>query len=317
MNSKAIKRQLLAAIAMVLVAAIALGSSTYAWFINNNRVTAEMTNISATSATPSLFIKTGTDAGNDYLTLDTAAATNALYPSSTKDLKDWYVVSNWEGTASGTVATAYTKLGDGQTFAADTGNYKIANKDFYAYNVATYTLYTTNGNQDVYFNGVDAIKVEVNDSAVVVGTAEGATSNAENVKNALRVGIMVNDVMKVIYAPVAESGTGNSKNSAADTYYAITGTATNGLTALTAKTDIFAASLTDCSYVAAAGADGLSFTAGDAELLTADESGVQVKVFVWLEGTDAQCKVGMADGVTNAVTVTVDFAGVPAAASGA
>ena len=38
MQSKAIKRQLLAAVAMVLVAAIALGSSTYAWFANNTNV---------------------------------------------------------------------------------------------------------------------------------------------------------------------------------------------------------------------------------------------------------------------------------------
>ena len=47
MNSKAIKRQLLAAIAMVLVAAIALGSSTYAWFANNNTVKADGLSITA------------------------------------------------------------------------------------------------------------------------------------------------------------------------------------------------------------------------------------------------------------------------------
>ena len=41
MNSKAIKKQLLAAVAMVLVAAVALGSSTYAWFVASNDVKAE------------------------------------------------------------------------------------------------------------------------------------------------------------------------------------------------------------------------------------------------------------------------------------
>lgn len=40
MSTKALKTQLLAAIAMVLVASIALGSSTYAWFANNNKVDA-------------------------------------------------------------------------------------------------------------------------------------------------------------------------------------------------------------------------------------------------------------------------------------
>lgn len=47
MNSKAIKRQLLAAIAMVLVAALALGSSTFAWFANNNVVEATGLNVNA------------------------------------------------------------------------------------------------------------------------------------------------------------------------------------------------------------------------------------------------------------------------------
>ena len=56
MNSKAIKRQLLAAIAMVLVAAIALGSSTYAWFVSNNAVTATGIDLSTTSSVPNLYI---------------------------------------------------------------------------------------------------------------------------------------------------------------------------------------------------------------------------------------------------------------------
>ena len=36
-------------VAMVLVAAVALGSSTYAWFVTNNKVDATTTNISAQS----------------------------------------------------------------------------------------------------------------------------------------------------------------------------------------------------------------------------------------------------------------------------
>lgn len=49
MNSKAIRKQLLAAVAMVLVAAVALGSSTYAWFAANNQVKANMASIKAIS----------------------------------------------------------------------------------------------------------------------------------------------------------------------------------------------------------------------------------------------------------------------------
>lgn len=80
---KALKKQLVAAIAMVLVAAVALGSSTYAWFVSNNKVTATTATISAQSNAPFLKIaKTG-----ETLT-DTAATQVAgtndkieLYPS--------------------------------------------------------------------------------------------------------------------------------------------------------------------------------------------------------------------------------------------
>lgn len=57
MNSKAIKRQLLAAIAMVLVAAVALGSSTYAWFATNNIVTAESMSVIASAEVEFLEIQ--------------------------------------------------------------------------------------------------------------------------------------------------------------------------------------------------------------------------------------------------------------------
>ena len=44
---KALKKQMAAAVAMVCVAAVALGSSTYAWFVSNNNVDAITTDISA------------------------------------------------------------------------------------------------------------------------------------------------------------------------------------------------------------------------------------------------------------------------------
>lgn len=87
---KALKKQLVAAIAMVLVAAVALGSSTYAWFVSNNKVTATTASISAQSNAPFLKIaKTG-----ETLT-DTAATQVAgtgdkveLYPSQWNHVVD-------------------------------------------------------------------------------------------------------------------------------------------------------------------------------------------------------------------------------------
>ncbi|MFQ9547238.1 MAG: hypothetical protein ACLRZ6_04790, partial [Lachnospiraceae bacterium] len=57
---KALKKQLGAAVAMVCVAAVALGSSTYAWFVSNNNVDATISTISAQSNAPFLKITSGT-----------------------------------------------------------------------------------------------------------------------------------------------------------------------------------------------------------------------------------------------------------------
>lgn len=102
MNSKAIKRQLLAAIAMVLVAAIALGSSTYAWFANNTKVTANDLQLTAMSNDTFLLISaektTATEIQKDGRTTDTMGmtATTKVYPSAPalNDTDTGYLTTN-------------------------------------------------------------------------------------------------------------------------------------------------------------------------------------------------------------------------------
>ncbi|MGN1334405.1 MAG: hypothetical protein ACI4U1_04740 [Anaerovoracaceae bacterium] len=70
-----------AAIAMVCVAAIALGSSTYAWFVSNNTVTAKTASISAQSNAPFLMIsKTAIDE-NSGTSIEFTETATALYPA--------------------------------------------------------------------------------------------------------------------------------------------------------------------------------------------------------------------------------------------
>ncbi len=59
MDTKALKKQMGAAIAMVLVAAVALGSATFAWFVTNNKVDATTTNIAAQSNAAFMTITNG------------------------------------------------------------------------------------------------------------------------------------------------------------------------------------------------------------------------------------------------------------------
>ncbi len=49
MTVKSLRKQLAAAIAMTLVATVALGSSTYAWFVSNTQVTASQVNVTAST----------------------------------------------------------------------------------------------------------------------------------------------------------------------------------------------------------------------------------------------------------------------------
>lgn len=88
MQSKAIKRQLLAAVAMVIVAAIALSSATYAWFVNNATVTATGAEVTASTAY-SLLITKQLDADpsdgdtTDWQTTKELASNSGLTPVST------------------------------------------------------------------------------------------------------------------------------------------------------------------------------------------------------------------------------------------
>ena len=83
MDTKALKKQMGAAIAMVLVAAVALGSATFAWFVTNNKVDATTSTISAQSNAAFMYIH-NKDRNNTDLMSDTADITEnkALYPAT-------------------------------------------------------------------------------------------------------------------------------------------------------------------------------------------------------------------------------------------
>lgn len=78
---KALKKQMAAAVAMVLVAAVALGSSTYAWFVSNNNVEATTTTISAQSNAPFLKIGLTQTLTGTAVTSTTPTGNTALYPA--------------------------------------------------------------------------------------------------------------------------------------------------------------------------------------------------------------------------------------------
>ena len=96
---KTLKKQLGAAIAMVLVAAVALGSSTYAWFVSNNNVTANTSSISAQSNAPFLVINAGSAVTTSTTSTDATATPNqdkALFPVQMVKAEDNASAFQWE-----------------------------------------------------------------------------------------------------------------------------------------------------------------------------------------------------------------------------
>lgn len=82
MDTKALKKQMGAAIAMVLVAAVALGSATFAWFVTNNKVEATTSTISAQSNAAFMNIKYNESAVTSDKQADVSTLGNTpLYPA--------------------------------------------------------------------------------------------------------------------------------------------------------------------------------------------------------------------------------------------
>lgn len=307
MNSKAIKRQLLAAIAMVLVAAIALGSSTYAWFVSNTKVSATSSSVKSTSATPDLLIVQGGTVATPLRTGGktsesiTSAEATALYPASSDDCKNWYAVSGWETGNNGlSLANAYKKLtitsGEDDAAAIKAGTYTQGSSTVNAYQVSNYSVYTTTGDVELNLNPENPISVTVNTA--------GLKTDAHGFKDALRVGVVVNDTLKFVYAPTAETGTGNDKD-AATGYRTVADTSKTKPASYTVLTDS-----TWNDWIATNNNDG-TYTKAKNTLGTVTATGVLVQVYVWLEGTDADCLVGTADVDTddNSYQVTLNFVG--------
>ena len=279
-NVKALKKQLAAAIAMVCVAGVALGSSTYAWFVSNNAVTAKGVDLSTTSSVPNLYITSSgktTDAA-------TAAGTNPtkLYPTSTNNANSFFETKHWTSGAENSnhaVADEYqTALTheDGKTVYAD----------------YTFKLGVTNGTMDVYFD-----------------SSEAATTLAANTNmgTAARFAIKFNDgawTMFKVKGTATNNGYYTDQN-ATDGDYWVTSAGKNTIEAATYANM--------ATYSGSVNAQGQA-VAGTTKLTTIQQGTDKeqtVTVRIWYEGCDKDCvSENAANGITNAVTGNLGFVGV-------
>lgn len=125
MDTKALKKQMGAAIAMVLVAAVALGSATFAWFVTNNSVKATTSTISAQSNAAYMTIAKDTTGAStaDVSVVENNIGDKALFPATFGEQADTdnsaHVGEFWTGngttTINGALNGALTKVGTNGT----------------------------------------------------------------------------------------------------------------------------------------------------------------------------------------------------------
>lgn len=311
MNINQMKRQLAIASLSVVLAGVALASATYAWFVSNTRVEAVSSSISAQANGMVLQIVKAGDPihdGGDHRTSATVSG-HEISPSSTNDGADWYVPASWDGTdVSGYQKVAIKDVAQGNYLL--TGSTDV----FYAYTLADYTLYTITqtGEADVYLDGAEG------EGAVIITPSEGASDDWFNkIKGSLRVGILIDNKLKLVYAPIKPNGQGNDSNptigwSCVNPFDASLSQTMTPKYAYVSGTDLvdedgnnWAATRSGDVYVAP--------SVNAAKLARVGYDGTNLKVIMWMEGTTEACQnmSGLDTGVdAPTFNVTLNLVGV-------
>ena len=279
MNSKAIKRQLLAAIAMVLVAALALGSSTYAWFAAQNDVTATGMSVMAQGESGIVIRHEKYDGvESDGVTpklVATSWATTAnanmngspvkLIPTSTIDLTNWYHA----------ISTEMDQAQDKQ----DSGKYStVAEVDFDKYFLKTqFAIRSAQA-------GVPITDKDLAVKSVEVKVPEGGETSP-NLNKAIRVGVQLGNEF-YIYSPLNAGG------------FTLTANYTISATVTTAKT------LTENEK---ADPTRDTFNLANDTIPADDATALKAYVYIWFEGEDPLCKSTNITASVDELKVTVGF----------
>ena len=180
-DTKALKRQMGAAIAMVLVAAVALGSATFAWFVSNNTVKATTSNIAAQSNSAYLVIDKVATSKTSSSAVTSGVEKKELYPAKTEKSQDGKAV--WKSAYASNADASTMKpdseftIGDGTADKAVDAKYAVEN-----------TFYVGTGGYDGEFT-----KLHITDVKVTTP----ATTENKNLGNALRVLVVYGEKWEV------------------------------------------------------------------------------------------------------------------------
>lgn len=187
-NVNTLKKQLVAAIAMVLVSAVALGSSTFAWFVNNTSVEARGMHVNAI-ADGSLVIKGITNSADTAYssvgTVGTKTGTKlaeTLSPSTSKDGIKFAKLGTNVKVESADASTA--------TWSGDTGEFQdgdlvtIESNDMKSYVLeAQYRIASVADDADIYLSAANVTVTNSNvEAALKMSITFKTGENSEETK---------------------------------------------------------------------------------------------------------------------------------------
>ena len=314
---KKLKKELIGAAVSVMISAISLSSATYAWYVSNHTVQANTTTISATTNGFILQIakaEDGAQHGGEQMSLAASNVGGKITPSSTNDLKDWYICQGWGNDGK---VTTYTK----PTFASDEGakpgQYEAGGETHYEYIRSEYILYTITetGLADVYLDGT-------NGEAITVSVDNGKTPTSTTVPDSMRIALTTQpldtdgktptgaETLRVVYAPKAVTGSGNDSQTIdgkwtyinVDKPAEVTYPHIHETTYADQNGKNWAATKSGEDYTVVEGSEAIASNVG--------YNGIMLRVYIWMEGTDADCVNNAAAEDEATYSVTVKLAGV-------
>ena len=291
---------------MVLVAAVALGSSTYAWFVSNTAVTAKTVTMSATAAHTLLISETGTNNWNTILVRNDSKTTFVPVSTTGKTSMDGTTMlfakdSAWTPDSSAGNKAYVTGFQDA-----------VANTDYYSTNFE--------------IKSSVACDLLLDKETVFSATTAASGAPANETLKALRIAVLVEQGGSISKTYIYEmdhdniSGAGNSYNTTTNSTTAdVNGIekavkVTKGTPDNSFATDAISVDNSGVALIKLAetptGANFATNTDGADVLATmAANEVVKIHVYMWMEGCDYDCNSSVVANITgHTVTANLGFA---------
>lgn len=282
-------KKLIPAMSLLLISAMLMGTSTYAWFSMSTQVTATgmqvkataqdgllISNADKTSWTSSASAKV---ASAILVPTSTAGTTTPAWSHNTSTNAD-DAQANQASSSYEDLTLAWTNTSSGQGFVDSNGNgskdagqkvYVLLNEFYIKSSGNTLTLGSGQTYADLYINDVTV----------------SSSASFLKIDNSLRVLVVVGSAA-YIYAPVIDQASGTTTLS----YNFKQNTAVVALDATASS--------------------GFDKTTGTTTIANTDSSALLAKVYIYFEGEDANCKSTNISGITtDDISVTVKFGILP------